>query len=408
MEKFGYIIKPFIQEGGYMPQIFDAIVIGAGIMGCSTGLQLAEQGLKVAILEKSVVGTASSGKSSAIIRQHYSNEVTARMALQSLRTFQHFKDKVGGECGFNQTGFLLMTPEKDSEGLRANVALQQKVGIQTSILSRAEIRKRWPHYEIGDLVEAAFEPEAGYADPTLTLNSYVEAFRRAGGHLFQETEVTSMRLKGGKIIGVDAPQDAFDAPLVINCGGAWGGRISKMAGVEVPIKSCRVQVAFFRRPPEHQAEHPVIADFVNAVYWRSETGGLTMVGLIDPEEEKYVVDPDAYNERVDFDFIADAGERLVRRFPSLKDAESTGGFAALYAITPDWHPIMDELVPGSGLYICAGFSGHGFKLGPAVGVMIADMVTGQTAPGLERKMFRLNRYVEDDPVRGQYDYSIVG
>jgi sarcosine oxidase subunit beta len=391
-----------------MAETFDALVIGAGIMGCSTGLQLAKRGMKVAILEKSVVGTTSSGKSSAIIRQHYSNEVTARMALYSLRTFQNFKEEVGGECGFNQTGFLLMTPEKDIEGLRANIELQHKVGIQTGILSCEEIRNRWPHFEIGDLVEAAYEPEAGYADPTLTLSSYVEAFRKASGRLFQDTEVTSIRLAGGKVLGVDTPRGTFDAPSVINCGGAWGAGISKMAGVNVPIKSCRVQVAFFRRPQEHQAQHPVIADFVNAVYWRSETGGLTLVGLIDPEEEKYVVDPDAYNERVDFDFIADAGERLVRRYPSLKDADSTGGYAALYAITPDWHPIMDELLPGSGLYVCAGFSGHGFKLGPAVGVMTADMVTGQTTPGLERSMFRLSRYAEDDPVRGQYDYSIVG
>jgi sarcosine oxidase subunit beta len=181
-----------------------------------------------------------------------------------------------------------------------------------------------------------------------------------------------------------------------------------MAGVEVPIKSCRVQVAFFRRPELYRDEHPVVADFINAVYWRAETGDLTMVGLIDPEEENYVVDPDAYNESADFDFILDAGSRLVNRFPGLEDSQSTGGFAALYAITPDWHPIIDELLPGSGLYICAGFSGHGFKLGPAIGLMTADMVMGNETPGMDRRLFRLVRYEQGDPVRGQYEYSIVG
>ena len=80
----------------------------------------------------------------------------------------------------------------------------------------------------------------------------------------------------------------------------------------------------------------------------------------------------------------------------------------MYAITPDWHPIMDELIPGSGAFICAGFSGHGFKLGPAVGLMAADMVMGNETPGMDRAMFRRMRYEENDPVRGQYEYSIVG
>ena len=92
----------------------------------------------------------------------------------------------------------------------------------------------------------------------------------------------------------------------------------------------------------------------------------------------------------------------------MEASESTGGFAALYGITPDWHPIIDEPDPGSGIYICAGFSGHGFKLGPAVGLITADMITGQITPDMDRTMFRLSRYDEGDPVRGQYEYSIVG
>ena len=222
------------------------------------------------------------------------------------------------------------------------------------------------------------------------------------------TPVIRTRIQKGKIEAVETPSGSFASPLVINCAGPWGAQVARMAEVEVPIKSCRVQVAFFRRPEAYAAEHPVVADFIHAVYWRAETGGLTMVGLIDPEEEKYVVDPDAFNEKPDFDFILDAGNRLVSRFPALAASESAGGFASLYAITPDWHPIMDELIPGSGFYICAGFSGHGFKLGPAVGLMAADMVQGEETPGMDRKLFRLNRYAENEPVRGQYEYSIVG
>ena len=391
-----------------MGQTYDIIIIGAGIMGCSTALELSKRGLKVAVLEKSTIGTGSTGKSSAIIRQHYSNEVTARMALHSLGVFQNFSDVVAGECGFTQAGFLVLTSENDAKGLQENVALHQKLGIETKILHRDEIHKRWPYIALGETTLAAYDPQSGYADPNLTLNGYVQAAKDYGARVYQETLVTGIRLSGGKVIGVDTPHENFDSPIVINCGGPWGAGIARYVGVELPINSCRVQAAFFRRPYPYTDPHPVVADFVHAVYWRAETGNLTLVGLIDPEEENYIVDPDAYNEKADFDFIADAGERLVRRFPGLEDSESAGGFAALYAITPDWHPIIDEMIEESGLYVCAGFSGHGFKLGPAVGLMTADMVTGGETPGMDRDLFRRTRFEEGKPVRGQYEYSIVG
>lgn len=393
-----------------MPQTFDAIIIGAGIMGCSTAFQLAQRGLKVAVLEKGNVGAGSTGKSSAIIRQHYSNELTARMALYSLRVFQNFDAAVGGRaaCGFTRTGFVALVAAKDRAGLEANVALQQRVGIRTELLSPESLRELMPGVETGDLVAAAYEAESGYADPYLTVNAYAQAARRHGAKIFLETEVTGIRFSGGRVVGVDTPAGPFDAPLVLNCAGPWGARVAKMAGLEAPINSCRVQVAFFRRPAGYEAAHPVVADFIRATYFRAETGQLTLVGLVDPAEADAVVDPDNYNEQLDRDFVLDIGERLVGRYPPMERSQSTGGYAALYAITPDWHPIVDEAPAGSGCYICAGFSGHGFKLGPAVGLMAADLLTGASQPEFDAHLFRFSRYAENEPVRGQYEYSIAG
>jgi sarcosine oxidase subunit beta len=391
-----------------MKQTYDAVLIGAGIMGCATAFELSGRGMKVGVFDKDQLGATSSGKSSAIIRQHYSNEVTARMALHCLRVFQDFEERVGGECGFTETGFLALTPAKDIDGLKANVALQQSVGIKTSVLSRDDLGELFPDLDARDVVAAAFEPEAGYADPYLTLGSYMKAARRRGAEFHFDTNITGIRFAGGSVQGVDTTSGAYDAPVAVNCAGAWGAPVAQLAQIDLPINSCRVQVAFFRRPSDHQEEHPVIADFVHGVYWRSEIGALTLIGLIDPEEVKAVVDPDDFNEGTDLDFIADVGERLVRRFPAMEDSESTRGYAALYAITPDWHPVIDEPRPGSGFFVCAGFSGHGFKLGPAVGMMCADMISGVTTPGMDRHMFRLSRFAEKDPVKGQYEYSIVG
>lgn len=391
-----------------MSRTFDVIVIGAGVMGCSTAFELARRGLKVAVLEKTQIGAGSSGKSSAIIRQHYSNELTARMALYSLRAFQNFEEIYGDTSGFTATGFITLVAAKDQPGLEANVALQRRVGIHTELLSPEALQEIMPGLKTTDLVAAAYEPESGYADPHLTVNAFAGAARRQGAQIFLNTEVTGVRFAGGKIVGVDTPAGQFHAPIVLNCAGPWGARVAKMAGLELPITPCRIQVTFYRRPAGYEAPHPVVIDFIHASYFRAETGNLTLVGLVDPAEANNVVDPDKYNETPDFDFVLDAGERLVRRFPAMEQGESVKGYAGLYAVTPDWHPIVDELPAGSGFFVCTGFSGHGFKLSPAVGLMVADLITQVENPLFDSHMFRFDRYAEHREIRGQYEYSIAG
>jgi sarcosine oxidase subunit beta len=391
-----------------MAKTFDVIIIGGGIMGCSAALQLARRGTKVALLEKDMIGAGPTGKSSSIIRQHYSNELTARMALYSLGIFQDFENRVGGECGFTRTGFVALAPKSDSHGLQANVELQRGVGIQTELISAEELQKLVPGLVTSDIVLAACEPESGYADPYLTVTSYAQAARIAGVTVLQETAVTGIDFSGDRVCGVQSTAGALSAPIVINASGAWAAQVASLAGIEVPIDSCRVQVAFFRRPAGYEAQHPVVADFINATYFRSETGQLTLVGLIDPSEAAAIVDPDDFKEGLDDEFVMEAGGGFVSRYPAMEQSQLTGGFASLYAITPDWHPIIDEVPPGSGLYVCSGFSGHGFKLGPAVGQMMADLVTGESQPEFDPHQFRFGRFAEEDPVRGQYEYSIIG
>lgn len=391
-----------------MSQNFDVIIIGGGIMGCSTAFQLAGRGVKAALLEKKSIGEGPTGKSSAIIRQHYSNELTARMAYHSLHVFQNFDEIVGGACGFNRCGFLLMAAGADKAGLAANVAMQQGVGIETALVSTDDVHELAPGLKTGHDLAAAYEPQSGYADPYLTVTAYAQAARRLGAKIFQDTQVTGIHMAQGKVQGVETNNGRFSAPIVLNSTGAWGAQVAQLAGVAVPIDPCRVQVSLFRRPAGHETAHPVVADFENAIYFRPETGGLTLVGLIDPQEADAIVDPDHFSENVSDAFVLDSGERLVNRYPAMAQSQSVGGYASLYAITPDWHPIVDELPGGSGFYVCSGFSGHGFKLGPAVGQMTADLMLGVERPLFEAGLFRNGRFAAHEPVRGQYEYSIVG
>ncbi|MFQ5689427.1 MAG: NAD(P)/FAD-dependent oxidoreductase [Gemmatimonadota bacterium] len=386
----------------------DVLVIGAGVMGCSVAYQLAGRGLQVIVLEKDSIGAGSTGRSSAIIRQHYSHELTARMALYSLRVFENFEERVGGECGFRRTGWLGFVSEEERAGLEANLALQRSVGIRTGLVSEEELNELMPGLDLTGVAAAAYEPDSGYADPHLTVNAYAAAARRLGATIHLNAAVTGVRFSAGRVAGVDTTIGPFDAPAVVNCAGPWGARVARLAGLQVPVSSCRVQVAVFRRPPGHEGRHPVVIDFVRGIYLRDETGALTLAGSIDPAEGRAIVDPDDYPEHVNDQFVAAVGAELVGRHPAMADAGARGGYAGLYAVTPDWHPIVDQAPPGSGHFLCTGFSGHGFKLAPAVGRMVADLVTGEEAPMFPPRLFRLARFADGGSLSGRYASSIIG
>ncbi len=386
----------------------DAIVVGGGINGASIAFNLAKEGLKVTLIEKDFIAAGPTGRSSAIIRQHYSHEVTARMALRSLRIFQNFDDQVGGDPDFHQTGFLLAARPEDVEQLQANVALQQGVGINTRLVSPQEVKELEPYVSIEGIAAAAYEPESGYADPAATATAYAGRAKELGAGLQLGTRVQSLLVDGGRVTGVDTDKGVVHAGAVVVAAGPWTPLIAETAGIQVPIRASRHQVATFRRPHEFE-RHMVFAGFADEVYIRPETGQLMLVGSIEPEEaEDEVADPDSFNERVDFDIVADFSQRVARRYPVMEQGTSAGGWASLYDITPDWHAIMGALPGLAGLYCTAGTSGHGFKLGPAVGEMMADLIINGEKPGADINMFSFNRFAEGGGVAGAYEYSIVG
>ena len=386
----------------------DVIVVGGGINGASIAFNLAKEGLKVALIEKDFIAAGPTGRSSAIVRQHYSNEVTARMALRSLRIFQNFDDAVGGDPDYHQAGFLLAARPEDVEQLKANVALQQAVGINTRVVSPREVKELEPHVSIEGIAAAAYEPESGYADPAATTTAYAQRAKELGARMHLGTRVGSILVEEGRVTGVETDKGALQAGAVVVAAGPWTPLITETIGIQLPIRASRHQVATYKRPDEFD-RLMVYAGFADEVYIRPETGQLMLVGSIEPEEaEDEIANPDSFNERVDFDIVADFSERVARRYPVMERGSSAGGWASLYDITPDWHPIMGALPGVEGLYCAAGTSGHGFKLGPAVGEMMADLIVNGEKAEADINMFSFDRFVEGGGVEGRYEYNIVG
>ena len=381
----------------------DVVIIGGGVTGTSIAFHLAARGVRdVIVVDKSFVASGATGKSSACVRQHYSTAETCRMIRYSLDVFQRFEALTGGHaCGFRRTGYLLGVDERMREPMEASVALQRSEGIETRLVSLSEMREIEPRLWTEDLVAGCYEPDSGYCNPAETAQGFARAARARGARILEETEVLSVLTDGSRVTGVHTTRGEILAPRVVNAAGLWGARIGAMTGVEVPITVCRHKINIVTWPEAARRPHPMVYDFVSNIYTRPELGEHILVGGLDAEESHDLADPDRYKEGVSLDESTEALARVSHRFPVLTEGRIARGYAGCFDVTPDWHPVMDRVGP-EGSYMAVGFSGHGFKLSPAVGDMMAALITEGPGGHPDLPTFRLARFAEGKPIRGTY------
>src|SRR5438270_7674497 len=223
-------------------QTCDILIVGGGVMGVSIAYALARRRVgHVVLLEKSYLGAGSSGKSGAIIRQHYSNRLTASMAQKSLRVFEHFDDAVGGPPVFTHTGMVLVVNERDRAGLEANVAMQRELGIDVRLVSAQVLADIDPNARLAEDELAAFEAEAGYVEAVQVVASFAAAARREGADIRLGVEVKAVVIEGGRIAGVDTNEGRYASRCVILATGPWAAQLAGDAGVRLPVQACRTQ-----------------------------------------------------------------------------------------------------------------------------------------------------------------------
>jgi sarcosine oxidase subunit beta len=390
-------------------QTCDILIVGGGVMGVSIAQALARRRAgRVVVLEKSFLGAGSSGKSGAIIRQHYSNRLTASMAQKSLRVFENFEDVVGGPPVFTHTGMMVVVNERDRAGLEANVAMQRELGIDVRLISAQELIDIDPNARLAEDEVAAFESEAGYVEAVQVVASFAEAASQDGADIRQGVEVKAVVLEGDRVVGVDTNEGRYHCKTVVLATGPWAAQLAQDMGTRLPVQACRTQVALFRRPTNCGRRGPVYGDFVQGLYFKPTHGEMIHAGSIAGEEVSSPVDPDEYNEAADGDWLPQVRQRLSRRYPAMHRGYGRGGYGALYAITPDWHPILDRCPGLEGIYCAVGFSGHGFKMSPIVGQLMAELIIDGQAATLDITPLRLARFEADDLVKTPYAYGVMG
>lgn len=380
------------------------IVIGAGVVGCSIAFHLARAGAHVRVFDKGGICAGMSARSGALVRMHYTFAPEAELAWKSHRYFQHWSDIVGGRCGFVETGFAVVVDERNASRLRANVAMLQRVGVDTEIVTPPELRKLEPNAFVDDIALAAFEPHSGYADPVATTESLADAAKRHGAEFLTNTAVAGIIHSGGRVTGViDGDGRLHEADAVCVVAGPWTDALLVPVGVKIGIKSERAQIAFFKRPP--QIKHCIYIDTIAGSYFRPHGGDLTLAGLGGWKAEAEA-NPDDFRESNDDDFVAAVRERLAKRIPAMADAPYSRGHAGIYDVSPDARAVMGP-VPGlERLFVAAGFSGTGFKTAPAVGASMTELILTGTSATVDLTPFRFERILSGRMIESPNEYEM--
>lgn len=389
----------------------DVVVVGGGIMGLHVAWSLATARVgRVVLFEKRRFGSGESGKSGAILRQHYSHATLIRMARVSLARYRELHERTPGGIGFTNAGMAFVAAAADRDSLARNVALQRSCGVAVETLDAAALRRFEPRARFADDACGAFEPEASFVVPHPTLAAVAAQARAAGATLHEGRGVAELESDGARrITGVRLTDGTRVATrTLIVCGGPWSAALLAQVGSDLPLQAIRPEQAFFIAPAGHGAERCIWADLERGLYWKSEATGFTRVGNLPYDHDEKVADPDRYDEGVSGAFLADCRARLALRVPAYADAICWGGVAALYTVTPDAQALIGPVPGCGGLFVVSGFSGHGFKLGPSVGAGVAALVTGGDPGPLEPAFFAPDRFARGQAQSGAYGFSVLG
>ena len=391
----------------------DVVIIGGGIEGTAAAWALSQRGVtNVVVVERNTVASGMTGKSSGIVRCHYGVTSLAAMAAVGLEVFEKAEEIFGIDIGFRQTGYVVGVGEPDVESLRKSLAAQRAVGVQTEEIDRAEVAHMWPFADLSPFEAFGWEARGGYGDAYMTAQAFAASARAAGTRILQGTTATGLSVVGDRVDGVRlADGNEISAGKVVVATGVWTRSFlapyRRSYGIDVPIRVVREQIVTIA-PGIEIGSVPVFSDLVSLQYVRPEVGGDILFGNSDLADVE-VADPDNYLNRATDAFIDLTVDKVGTRFPKLTDAAISSSYAGCYDVTPDWNPVISTTAL-EGLIVAAGFSGHGFKIAPAVGRLVADLVVDghSNDPCIPHSDFRLSRFAEGALLKSPYPYVGAG
>jgi sarcosine oxidase subunit beta len=379
------------------------IVIGAGVVGASIAFHLARRRAgRVLVLDKGLAAQGGSGRSSALVRMHYTLPHEVMLARKSLEIFTRWEDYVGRPSPFKKVGFVRLVPAHEIESMKRNVEMQRGLGVETRLISAQELKAIEPDWRVDDVELAAYEPDSGYGDGAVTANDLLQRAREMGAEFRPRTRVTAFEVEAGRVRGVATDQGRLAAPLVIAAAGPWSTPLLRAVGFEPPIEPEYHRVAILENPPGMRGGGCALIDSIASMYLRSEGPARTLVGeFVGPRD----VDPDDFPPSVPTEELAEIALLGARRIPKLRECGLVRGVTGIYDMTPDQRPLLGPTPGVEGLHLAAGFSGMGYKISPAVGLTMAELLLDGRSQTVDLSIFDPGRFAAGRPIRAAHEYA---
>ncbi len=369
-----------------LPNQAQIVVIGGGIIGCSTAYHLArDHGADVLLLEQGKITSGSTWHAAGLVGQLRSSASITKLLKYSVDLYKGLAAETGLDTGWKMTGCLRLatTPDRWTEFKRL-ATTARSFGMEMELIGREEVKRMWPLIETRDLIGASWLSTDGQASPSDITQSLVKGARLHGARIVEGIRVTGFRMDGRRITHVETDQGVIACDKVVNCGGMWARQIGAMADVAVPLHPVKHQYIVTEKIPGLSPDAPTLRDPDRRTYFKEEVGGLVMGGY-EPDPQGWVTGdiPENWEFRLfddDYDHFGQHLEQAIARVPALADVGVKQMINGAESFTPDGNFILGAAPECTNMYVGAGFNAFGIASGGGAGWVLAEWVMRGEAP----------------------------
>lgn len=379
--------RAFPASAGPLASAGETVIIGGGIMGLGIAYQLARRGRSdVHVIEQGYLAGGASGRNGGGVRMQWSTELNIQLMRESIELCRHFAGELGINVWLRQGGYLFLARTDDERRrMERNVALQNRCGVPTRMLSPRDALRVVPELNLDGIVAASYNPRDGVVFPWPFLWGYAHRAAELGARMHTYTRVLGIERRGDGRFDVRTSKGTILADRVINAAGAWSPEIAAMLGVKLPNHPHRHEI--LSTEPLKPFLKPLVSVLFSGLYFSQSMRGEIVGGITVPDTSHGV---DLRSRFLFLEMIAAELVALVPRFAGVKVVRQ---WAGPYDVSPDGYPILGEPAEVPGFFLCCGFVGHGFMMAPVIAQHYAELLCGGARhPIFER--CRLSRFAE--------------